>query len=353
MPPQDRAGAERGHVPEDHRRVHAPRGEDPPARVEGQAEDRVAMADLLGLVLRRRQEPGHDLPRGDPSPRLLFNSGDAEDRHVAAAALDPVAADGQERLPLGVRPGQWPWRRSCPPGPRQIGGRIERDSRRTVPEIPDLDDLILAPAQESGVVLPDEASDPGMMSPGLDGEDRLLEVPHLVLAPRRTGVRRSQSQHEERDDQGRGPGSWSAVPETTEAAGNGPGRSSLHRTCSPASGPISSRGVSFSMIQEHSCCKMTMTFKSFSHHCFGLGPGSTLGSCRHRTDRSPGPHSILRTSRWSRCLSRRAGGPGRRSAGGWIGRSTRGPRGQPPVRGSADHPTRGSISLPRPKRPTR
>ena len=50
-------------------------------------------------------------------------------------------------------------------------------------EIPDLDDLVFTSTQESEVVLPDQASYPGVMAPGLDREDGLLEVPHLVLPP--------------------------------------------------------------------------------------------------------------------------------------------------------------------------
>ena len=159
----------------------AARGEDAAGRVEGQAGHRVAVADRLGLVVGRREHPGHDLARG-----RAHQAGDAEDGDVPAPGFDPVSRDGQERLALRIGLRRDGHRVDGPRGPRQIIGRIDRASRGSSLEIPDLHHLVLAAGEQGEVVLPDEAAHPRMVSAGLDHEDRHPEVPHLVLGPGRS-----------------------------------------------------------------------------------------------------------------------------------------------------------------------
>ncbi len=120
MPPQHGTRPERRYVPEDDRGVVAPRRQELPVRAEGQAAHDVDMPDRLGLTVRRRHQPGHDLTGGRAD-----ETRDAEDRDVSATGLNAVPRDGQERLALGIRSRRDGHRIDDPRWPAQIIGRID------------------------------------------------------------------------------------------------------------------------------------------------------------------------------------------------------------------------------------
>ena len=158
------------------------------------------MADGLGVVVGRRQKAADHLAGGDPPVASLGRDQprEAEDRHVAAAVLNAVSRHRQVRLALRVglasgdrvnRPRQPApdWR---PERPRQSG---------LGPEVPHVDELVLARGQKRFLVPPENASNPSMVPAGLDPEDRHAVVSHLVLRTSDLGGKQQASQADQAD----------------------------------------------------------------------------------------------------------------------------------------------------------
>src|SRR5262245_21194297 len=67
-----------------------------------------------------------------------------------------------------------------------------------VAEVPDLDDLVLTRGEKGVIVLPDHAADSGSMPAGLDNQNRLAVVPHLVLSLDQARVEETRQKNTER-----------------------------------------------------------------------------------------------------------------------------------------------------------